>query len=125
MPPSDDVGGRIWVRSAKVSYTAVGWGIVITLPGKRWGILFTLTPFPLGNLVYPEAKIVGNTLYPRHQIVQNLMKDKDLHVQKGYGWMLKASSIYHQKEVYDFVIQNRTKMARTALRYSMKKCQKG
>jgi hypothetical protein len=65
MPPSDDVGGRIWVQSAEGSYTAVQWGIVITLPGKRWGILFTLTPFPLGNLVYPEAKIVGNTLYPR------------------------------------------------------------
>jgi 3-methyladenine DNA glycosylase AlkD len=53
-----------------------------------------------------------------------LLSDSDDLVQKGYGWMLKAASESHQKEVFDFVIKNRSTMPRTALRYAIEKMPK-
>lgn len=40
-------------------------------------------------------------------------------VQKGYGWLLKESSRLHQKEVFDYVMKNKSKMPRIALRYAI------
>jgi 3-methyladenine DNA glycosylase AlkD len=42
-------------------------------------------------------------------------------VQKGYGWMLKAASQSHQKEVFDYVMKYKAIMPRTALRYAIEK----
>jgi 3-methyladenine DNA glycosylase AlkD len=42
-------------------------------------------------------------------------------VQKGYGWMLKEASRIHTKEVFDYVVKNKDKMPRTALRYAIEK----
>lgn len=57
-------------------------------------------------------------------VAEMLLKDKEDLVQKGYGWMLKAASIHHQKEVFAFVIKNRLDMPRTALRYAIEKMPK-
>ena len=54
-------------------------------------------------------------------IADILLLDNDDLVQKGYGWMLKAASQAHQKEVFDYVVKNKTKMPRTALRYAIEK----
>ena len=54
------------------------------------------------------------------EIANNLLLDQD-DVQKGYGWMLKAASEAHQKEVFDYVMKNKDKMPRTALRYAIEK----
>ncbi|MFH0874439.1 MAG: DNA alkylation repair protein [archaeon] len=48
-----------------------------------------------------------------------LLEDSDDMVQKGYGWLLKEESRMHQKEVFDYVIKNKSKMPRTALRYAI------
>lgn len=58
------------------------------------------------------------------EIAGILLHDQDDLVQKGYGWMLKAASQAHQKEVFDFVIKNRPDMPRTALRYAIEKMPK-
>lgn len=50
-----------------------------------------------------------------------LLQDEDDLVQKGYGWMLKAASFRHQKEVFDFLMKHKAKMPRTALRYAIEK----
>jgi 3-methyladenine DNA glycosylase AlkD len=55
------------------------------------------------------------------EIAGLLLKDEDDLVQKGYGWLLKATSEYDQDLIYDFVIQNKTVMPRTALRYAIEK----
>ena len=55
------------------------------------------------------------------QIADNLLTDNDDMVQKGYGWMLKAASQAHQKEVYDYVMSKKTTMPRTAFRYAIEK----
>ena len=50
-----------------------------------------------------------------------LLTDQDVMVQKGYGWMLKEASNHYPEEVFDYVMENRTEMPRTALRYAVEK----
>jgi 3-methyladenine DNA glycosylase AlkD len=63
----------------------------------------------------------GQFLKDIFEIADRLLLDGDDLVQKGYGWMLKAASEAHQKEVFDYVMKNKTKMPRTALRYAIEK----
>jgi len=55
------------------------------------------------------------------RIADQLLLDQDDLVQKGYGWMLKAASEAHEKEIFNYVMRNKTKMPRTALRYAIEK----
>ncbi|MCK4585202.1 DNA alkylation repair protein [candidate division WOR-3 bacterium] len=50
-----------------------------------------------------------------------LMMDQDDLVQKGYGWLLKEASNKYLQEVFAYVIKNKAKMPRTALRYAIEK----
>jgi 3-methyladenine DNA glycosylase AlkD len=52
-------------------------------------------------------------------IADLLLEDQDDMVQKGYGWLLKEASRNHQKPVFDYVMKNKKKMPRTALRYAI------
>lgn len=71
------------------------------------------------TLIIPARK--GKFLEDIFEIADILINDKDDLVQKGYGWMLKAASEAHQKEVFDYVIKNKKTMPRTALRYAIEK----
>lgn len=71
------------------------------------------------TLIIPARK--GLFLNDIFEIADILLSDKDDLVQKGYGWMLKASSEAHQKEVFDYVIKHKSVMPRTALRYAIEK----
>ncbi len=55
------------------------------------------------------------------EVAQILLQDKEDLVQKAYGWMLKAASVNHQQEVFEFVIKHKDKIPRTALRYAIEK----
>jgi len=55
------------------------------------------------------------------EIADKLLSDKDDMVQKGYGWLLKEASRNHQKEVFEYVMRNKSSMPRTALRYAIEK----
>jgi 3-methyladenine DNA glycosylase AlkD len=74
------------------------------------------------SLIIPAKK--GHFLNETFVIATILIHDKDDLVQKGYGWMLKAASESHQKEVFDFVIKNKNAMPRTTLRYAIEKMPK-
>ncbi len=74
------------------------------------------------SLIIPARK--GEFLKDIFEIANTLIKDEDDLVQKGYGWMLKAASESHQKEVFDYVIKNKKTMPRTALRYAIEKMPK-
>lgn len=63
----------------------------------------------------------GKFLKDIFEIADILLMDKDDLVQKGYGWMLKAASQAHQKEVFDYVMKHKKTMPRTALRYAIEK----
>jgi 3-methyladenine DNA glycosylase AlkD len=71
------------------------------------------------SLIIPAKN--GRFLSDIFEIADILLTDKDDMVQKGYGWMLKASSKTHQKEVFDYVMKNKSKMPRTSLRYAIEK----
>jgi 3-methyladenine DNA glycosylase AlkD len=58
------------------------------------------------------------------EIADLLLMDEDDLVQKGYGWMLKEASKQHQQEIFDYVMQNKKVMPRTALRYAIEKMPK-
>ncbi len=74
------------------------------------------------SLIIPARK--GKFLNDILEIAAHMLLDKDYLVQKGYGWMLKAASETHQKEVFDFVSRNKAVMPRTALRYAIEKMPK-
>ncbi len=71
------------------------------------------------TLIIPARK--GLFLKDIFDIADTLLTDKDDLVQKGYGWMLKAASQAHEEEVFDYVMNNKKYMPRTALRYAIEK----
>jgi 3-methyladenine DNA glycosylase AlkD len=71
------------------------------------------------SLIIPAKK--GEFLKGIFEIADALLPDQDDLVQKGYGWMLKAASNIHEKEVFDYVMRKRSVMPRTALRYAIEK----
>ncbi len=70
-------------------------------------------------MIIPVRK--GKFLNEILAIADILLLDKDDLVQKGYGWMLKAASEAHQREIFDYVIKNKLVMPRSALRYAIEK----
>lgn len=71
------------------------------------------------SLIVPARK--GMFLKEIFEIATIMLLDPDDMVQKGYGWMLKVASQTYQKEVFDFVMKNKSVMPRTALRYAIEK----
>ena len=66
----------------------------------------------------------GKFLKDVFEIADILLLDRDDLVQKGYGWMLKAASQAHPKNVFDYIMENKKVMPRTALRYAIEKLPK-
>jgi 3-methyladenine DNA glycosylase AlkD len=71
------------------------------------------------SLILPARR--GKFLEDIFIIADILHSDKDDMVQKGYGWMLKAASEAHQKDVFNYVMRKKTTMPRTSLRYAIEK----
>lgn len=74
------------------------------------------------TLIIPAKR--GKFLKDIFEIADILLLDNDDLVQKGYGWMLKAASQAHQKDVFDYVMERKATMPRTALRYAIEKMPK-
>jgi 3-methyladenine DNA glycosylase AlkD len=71
------------------------------------------------SLIVPARK--GIFLEDIFEIADILHSDSDDMVQKGYGWMLKASSQAHQDKVFSYVMSRKATMPRTSLRYAIEK----
>jgi len=89
-----------------------------TSSGNRW-----MRRAAAVSLIIPARK--GLFLDDILEIADLLLEDRDDLVQKGYGWMLKACSQAYQQEVFDFVMNRRNRMPRTALRYAIEKMPTG
>jgi 3-methyladenine DNA glycosylase AlkD len=74
------------------------------------------------SLIIPAKR--GKFLKVILELADILLLDKDDLVQKGYGWMLKAASQSHEREIFDYVIRKKEIMPRTALRYAIEKMPK-
>lgn len=71
------------------------------------------------SLILPARK--GKFIQDILEIADLLLTDTDDLVQKGYGWMLKAASQSQQQVIFEYVMQNKNNMPRTALRYAIEK----
>ncbi len=71
------------------------------------------------SLIVPAR--AGKFLSQSIEICDILLTDTDDMVQKGYGWLLKVLSDTHQKEIFDYVMENKESMPRTSLRYAIEK----
>ncbi len=71
------------------------------------------------SLIVPARK--GNFLDDILKIADILLMDKEDLVQKGYGWMLKAASQAHPKDIFEYVMEKKSVMPRTALCYAIEK----
>lgn len=69
------------------------------------------------SLIIPAKR--GKFLDEAFSIADLLLADQDDLVQKGYGWLLKEESRLHHQEVFEYVIANKARMPRTALRYAI------
>lgn len=74
------------------------------------------------SLIVPARR--GMFLTEIFQIADTLLLDPDDMVQKGYWWMLKVASQVHQQKIYDYVMEHKAVMPRTALRYAIEKIPK-
>jgi len=63
----------------------------------------------------------GLKLSEAFRIADIMLLDDDDMVQKGYGWLLKVAADKYRKEVFEFVMQRKDRMPRTALRYAIEK----
>ncbi len=75
------------------------------------------------SLIVPAKQ--GKFLKDILAIADILLADQDDLVQKGYGWLLKAASHTHRKEIFDYIMKKKAIMPRTALRYAIEKMPKG
>ena len=71
------------------------------------------------SLIVPAKQ--GKFLKDSIEIAGILLLDQDDLVQKGYGWLLKAASHKHTKEIFDYIMKEKAIMPRTALRYAIEK----
>jgi 3-methyladenine DNA glycosylase AlkD len=71
------------------------------------------------TLIIPARK--GLFVKNIFEIADVLLVDPDDLVQKAYGWMLKATSEANLESVYNYVIERKAIMPRTALRYAIEK----
>ena len=71
------------------------------------------------SLIVPARR--GMFLDDIFETADMLLTDEDDMVQKGYGWLLKVASQPHLKEVFNYVMKNKSAMPRTALRYAIEK----
>lgn len=71
------------------------------------------------SLIVPARK--GIYLETMFAIADLQLEDEDDLVQKGYGWMLKVASENHETAVFDYLMKNKQRMPRTALRYAIEK----
>jgi len=69
----------------------------------------------------PEAARQSRYVTQAYETADILLLDGDDMVQKGYGWMLKELANRRPREVFEFVMERRSRMPRTALRYAIEK----
>lgn len=74
------------------------------------------------SLIIPAKK--GMFLEDIFEISDILLEDGDDMVQKGYGWLLKDAGIMHMDKVFEYVMRNKQRMPRTALRYAIERMPK-
>ncbi|MCF8295437.1 MAG: DNA alkylation repair protein [Bacteroidales bacterium] len=88
---------------------------------KSWSLSTNLWMRRAAAVSYIVPARKGLYLDDIFQIAETMLLDKEDMVQKGYGWSLKVASQKYLEEVFQFVMERRAIMPRTALRYAIEK----
>jgi len=102
--------GDLVTRFPELAERLTAWAASDQRWVKRAAAVTLIIPVRHG-LFHPLAFRIANTL----------LTDGDDMVQKGYGWTLKAVSESDQQAVFDYVMEHKAVMPRTALRYAIEK----
>jgi len=102
--------GRIILRFPVLAKKTVPW----TRSKNRW-----LRRAAAVSLIVSVRN--GKLLDEVFKTADKLLTDNDDMVQKGYGWMLKDASLTFPDEVFEYVMDHKAKMPRTALRYAIER----
>lgn len=79
---------------------------------------------PVSLLQSNRNFVVNCSINKVFAIVEKLKHDKDIHVQKGIGWLLKYAYLAHPDEVYGYLRNNIGDLPRVIFRYAREKTPK-
>lgn len=102
--------GTMLMKFPEVRPEVIGWSKSKNLWMRRASAVSYIVPARKG--LYLEAMF---------EIAETLLLDQEDMVQKGYGWMLKVASSNYLDPVFQFVMERKAVMPRTALRYAIEK----
>lgn len=77
---------------------------------RRAAAVILISPAKLGRAL-PEILKTSDAL----------MNDEHYLVQKGFGWLLKEAYVRFPGDIFGYVMKNKSRMPRTALRYAIEK----
>lgn len=110
------LGYLVWTYPELVSKT-VSWRTNANRWLRRASAVVFIHPMWNGNKPVSKAQYLHDVF----STADTLLLDTDDLVQKGYGWMLKATADRFPKEVFSYVLEHKHHMPRTALRYAIEK----
>ena len=103
------LGDMVW-RFTQNATLVTGW----TGSRSRW-----LRRAAAVVMIYPNAR--SRLVDEAFEVADRLLDDEDDMVLKGYGWMLKEISNRDPGRVFEYVLERRARMGRTALRCAIEK----
>lgn len=76
---------------------------------------------PVSLIQSTRSFVVNSSLQNVLWVVENLKHDKEMHVQKGVGWLLKYAYLTYPDEIYSYLKNNVGNLSRTIFRYALEK----
>lgn len=79
---------------------------------------------PVSLIQSTRSFVVNSSIQNVLLVVEKLKHDKENHVQKGVGWLLKYAYLTYPDEVYHYLKDNVDNLSRTIFRYALEKTPK-
>ncbi len=79
---------------------------------------------PVSLLQSSRSFVVNCSINKVFAIVEKLKHDKEIHVQKGVGWLFKYAYLTYPDEVYSYLKNNVDDLPRVIFRYALEKIPK-
>lgn len=79
---------------------------------------------PVSLIQSSRSFIVNFNIQKVFMVVEKLKHDKEIHVQKGVGWLLKYAYLTYPDQVYKYLKNNVDNLSRVIFRYALEKTPK-
>lgn len=108
--------GPIFNSNHRLFYKLQEWSKSDNKDVRRASLVSMLLSSQKITCTYPLDKVM--------ELVEELKEDKDIHVRKGVGWVLKCAYPTYPKEVVDFLKENKRTLDRMIYRYALEHMEK-